>query len=335
MDIDYTQVKKELLVAIRGRLPQVKVKNKLGYKHNYISRWESNLRDISWVNFVKFCVACGKKEKLQEALSLLEIPSDMPPTDFGKIITLLKGKRRISEFALLTGFTRFTINRWMQNKSSPSLEEMLIVIDKTTDNNIQFVSCFANIKGQIPSLKAEYDKCLVRRNVFCDYPLSAIIDNYLEHCDYKEMQSYQPGSIARRFGFSPEEEELIVCLLKEANILEMKGGKIQPHHSQERRKNIGGDYRQGLKFQRYWLKQTVEFFNYLMTVNKRANDSRFFCSSMCLSVGDLEKIKEKCRQHFDDVRTMPRDEGREKMVMLNVQLLNLDEMAAAQLFSNK
>lgn len=116
--MDYAQIEKELVVALRGSRSQMMLSRRLGFSSNKVYKWESGLSRLSWGEFIHLAKCC-KADYLPSLQKILGYKGS--PEESDKFFAYLMGATSKTEVAKKIEVSENLVNRWLSGKSEPSL----------------------------------------------------------------------------------------------------------------------------------------------------------------------------------------------------------------------
>jgi DNA-binding phage protein len=134
----FVQVAADWLRFIRGRRSQRAFSKRLGYRSNIAYRWECQMCFPTAAETFAFANRSGVRGR--EALGAFygSIPSWAVKEDLATrrgvaaLLRDLRGKTSLVELAARSGYSRFSIGRWMSGAAAPKLPEFLAVVEAAT-----------------------------------------------------------------------------------------------------------------------------------------------------------------------------------------------------------
>ena len=116
-ELNFEQIARELLIALRGRRSQTAWSRRLGYKSNVAYSWESGRR---WPTAAELLRAAGRSgQDVAAALTqfygheppwLAELAVDSPEA-VARLLNDLRGNTPINDLAAISGISRYSISR--------------------------------------------------------------------------------------------------------------------------------------------------------------------------------------------------------------------------------
>ncbi|MCB9678649.1 MAG: DUF4423 domain-containing protein [Alphaproteobacteria bacterium] len=321
MQIEYDEVARELMRALRGKRSQVAWSRRLGYTSNVAYPWESGRRYPTASEALRAIRRAGRD--LDAGLTaffgrrpawLDATPADSPE-GVAQLLADLRGKRSITDLAAATGLNRHAIGRWVQGRTQPRLPDFLHVVDATSVRLVDFVTAFVDPTELPYTVEPLWRAMEARREGAGRHPWTQAILRVLELEDYKRLTRHRPGWIAARLGIDPEVEATCLAFLQETAQLRWTG----THYVQEvvavdtkRRPEIG--------------RQLKAHWSHVAADRVLAGDpGQFSYNVFACSDADFEKIRELHLAYFRAMRGIVADATvGERVVVANVQLFALD-----------
>jgi DNA-binding phage protein len=217
--LNFAQVSSELLRALRGaKRSRPGFSRHLGYRSNVAQRWESG---SSWPTATRFFAICARlRIDVDRAIAAflrreppwLGVTALHEPAGVAALLGELRGRTRLQEIALRTGFNRFSVSRWFKGTATPSLPEFLAVLEVCSARALDFVASFVD-PSALPSLAAAWQALLLGRELAYAHPISHALLRALELEAYRSGRGKGSALLARQTGLSPEEVEQTLKLL--------------------------------------------------------------------------------------------------------------------------
>jgi transcriptional regulator with XRE-family HTH domain len=134
--MDYSKLKKELLLHLRGQLAQSQVNKKLGVSFNKTYRWESGTSHLMWPDFVDLCevLKIPLDKYLADAFSFRE-----PGKNTAALVQHFTGETTLKDTAQSLKISRYTLSRWLKDTSAPTIEQMFELMDFASPEFLKFL----------------------------------------------------------------------------------------------------------------------------------------------------------------------------------------------------
>jgi DNA-binding phage protein len=322
-----TQISADWLRLMRGKRSQRAFSKRLGYASNIAYRWETGV-----------CYPLGR-----EALTLAKchgaagraalmtflggaLPAALTDVDLGtrsgvaQLLKTLRGDTSLVELARRSGYSRFSIARWLSGASEPRLPELLTLVEATTFRMLDFLASFTHIE-RLPSVAEEYRALEAARKIAYDVPWSHAVLRALELSDYRALKRHQPGWLARRLGISREEEERCLTALATARQIKLQNGLWVEDES--RVVFTGSNPERGRRLKAEWLRVGLERL-------EAGVPGTFSYNLMAISRADLPRLREMHIAYFRSMQALVADSApSECVVLFNTELFTLDEPSKA------
>lgn len=321
--MDATQIAAEWLRSIRGKRSQRAFSKRLGYASNIAYRWETGV-----------CFPLGR-----EALTLAKraggagrtalatfLGNTLPPSLIGvelgtkagiaELLTALRGDTSLVELARRSGYSRFSIARWLNGAAEPRLPELLALVEAMTFRLLDFLASFTQIE-RLPAVADEYRVLDAARKIAYDVPWSHAVLRALELSDYRALRRHQKGWLARRLGVGLEEEERCLNALATARQIKLERGLwVQ---DQIRTIDTRVQPERGRRLKAEWLRVAQARL-------EAGVPGTFGYNLMAISRADLPRLREMHLAYFRNMQALVADSApSECVVLFNTQLVALDE----------
>lgn len=310
----------ELLKAMRAKRSQTYINKKLGYSFNQVSRWETGRSQISWKDFVRLATVCriDLNQGFKRTFSYLDSPLRLD-----LLIRHLSGNSRIISLSSHLGISRHILGRWISGKSSPSLKNILYVIDSLTPLLIEFLETFIEV-DKIPSLSILHEHKKLEKKMNYQYPFLGAVLRCLELDEYKSLNHHEVGYISKTIGISLDQEKSLIKDLINLDIIKLQNNKLVP---KENRIDTRGDFSGQMNIRKYWLQRSLEFIDDL----KQPPDNSYM-GYLVFNVSQKAKyeLKKRYFDFFQEVRNIIEmdNSNADDIYLLNIQLCSLADLVS-------
>lgn len=219
--MNYSNIKKELLIGLRGDLTQKEMSESLGYKFNQYHKWESDIKWLRWDEFIDILEVSNSPYK--KAFHLVLAYYD-DPKDIKLLFQTLCANLSMKEIGQLVGHRESIVRRWITDNISPSVETILKLINDRTNNLYEFINQLIDIE-KIPTLKLKYQQVLKQKMVEIQFPFASAIEAAIQLDDYKKQESHSDKWIAERILVSEVLVKKAITALVSAETIQKKGNK--------------------------------------------------------------------------------------------------------------
>jgi transcriptional regulator with XRE-family HTH domain len=321
--VDYEQLGRELVRALRGRRSQVAFSRRLGFRTNVVYAWESGRR---WPTAATLLGAAGRSRIDVRAALAAFFPS--PPSWLAKLdpasrdgvaqlLSELRAKVPVVEIAKRAGRSRYAVARWLSGDAEPRLPDFLRLVQACSLRLLDFIALFVD-PVVLPSAAADWRMLQAHRKAAYDMPWIPAVLRALELRDYAALGKHRAGWIAARIGISAEEEARCLEVLAQSGQIRERGGRWVIGEA------LAVDTRQDAEAERrlkaHWAGVGTERL-------AAATPGLFSFNVFTVSTADLERLRELHRSYFRTMRSIiASSEPSDRVVVANVQLFALDAL---------
>ncbi len=321
MALDFAQISREFLRALRGRRSQAAFSRRLGYRTNVAYVWESGRAAPTAATALRAASRVGVD--VRQALATfyrrtpawLEHEAADSPSVVAKLLDDLRGRTSLVELAARSGKSRFAIARWLSGAAEPRLPDFLLMLETTSLRVLDFLASFVD-PATLPSTAQAWRELEATRQAAYAAPWTQAVLRALELTAYRELERHRPGWLAARIGISRSEEARCLELLARTGQIQRKRGRWEP------RQVLAVDTRRDAEAERgvkaWWGEVALERL-------RDGEPGLFSHNVFAVSAADLSRINDLYRATFRQVRSIiAESEPSERVVLLNLQLVALD-----------
>ncbi len=228
--MNYANIKKQLLLALRGELSAKALSVKLGFSFNQVHRWESGEKQLRWDEFVRLCDALSVP--LEAAVSrMLFSESETSAHLTTNLIGLLRSRFplwTIEDLAHRLNCHASVMKRYVRGEIFPDLEVVLAMIDLNHDWLGHFLLDLLPVSSN-PEFRAQFEKEQRTALLTLREPLAQAIDACLVIRGYRELNAHDDAFIADQLGITPDEvKQILEQRLKLGILTQQADGKFFP-----------------------------------------------------------------------------------------------------------
>jgi transcriptional regulator with XRE-family HTH domain len=150
--MNYSELSRSILRALRGTKSQTWLSDKLGYSFNKISRFETGQKRISFIEFYNICSALNID--LNEALHLTGLLFESDLNNTPKLMQAL-APSSYKEISNILDVSEGTARRLKIGESKLMLDHFLALLDKHRNILLLFTSLITD-PSQIPLMKDQF-----------------------------------------------------------------------------------------------------------------------------------------------------------------------------------
>jgi len=314
---DFQKLKIELLKTIRGRTSQNRLSIKLKFTFNQVSRWENGTRQLLWPDFVKICKTCNVD--LSGALKRVFI-YHKSVDNYSSLISHLTSDKNITEIAKTIKISRFTIRRWLEGISSPSFEEVMMLIDYFHASVIEFIDDLVGAE-KINILKKEYNTIKKIKEFIFKYPFAPAVVLCLQLEEYKNLSTHKKKYISNKINITEEEEDKVLGGLLDLGVIGKDGNKYTI--LRENHLNLKNSFKESTLIKRYWIKRADKK---LQKMDSPTLEDKFSYLLFNANKEQLKIIHEKYVDFYVSVLEMVQknDTPSNNAMVMNLQIFKLD-----------
>lgn len=227
--MDYQQLSKEFLRALRGGRSQTAFSRRLGYATNVAYGWESGRRAPNTSEVLR--AAARIRVDVEGAFERFFHPRPPPelkdheatsPEFVAAVLRAMRGTNSMQSIADRVGLSRPAVSRILAGKTEVRLPLFFRLVDSMTRRLLDLISHFVDV-SQLPAAGEEWQRIEALRRLAFENPLSEAVPRFLELDEYAEHEKHIPGWIAERMGISREDEERTLSDLELAGIIRWDG----------------------------------------------------------------------------------------------------------------
>lgn len=321
--MDSARISADWLRLIRGKRSQRGFSRRLGYASNIAYRWETGI----CYPLAREALVLAKRDGAAgraalEAFWGAALPDELGDVDLGtrpgmaRLLKHLRGKTSLVELARRSGYSRFSIARWLSGAAEPRLPELLTLIESMTFRLLDFLASFTHIE-RLPAVAEEYRALEAARKIAYDVPWSHAVLRALELSEYRSLRRHQPGWLARRLGISRAEEERCLTALATARQIKRQDGLWI--EDEARIVDTRANPERGRRLKAEWLRVGLERL-------EAGVPGVFGYNLMAISRADLPRLREMHIAYFRSMQALVADSTpSECVVLFNAELFALDE----------
>jgi len=308
----------QFLRALRGRRSQAAFARRVGYRGNPITNWERGKRFPTAVEVLR-CADLLKRDVVGALHRFSPHVGVAKDDDDGHYrldcwLDALRADTSIQALARQSGFSRFSVRRWLRGEAQPRLPDFFRLVDAITGRLPEWVECFVPI-DRVPSLLPRYRQVIAARRVAFDAPWCEAILRVIETTHYRARERHERGCLASVLGIAQEEEDRCLELLLSSGLLARDQGKLVATSSQL-------VDTQGGKAALRRLKQHWAAIAAARLEGTPVEGDLFAYNVISVSKPDFERIRDTLRATFREIRSLvAASEPAEVVAVLNLQAL--------------
>lgn len=324
----YETIAAQLLRALRGTRSQLAFSRHLGYRCNVLYTWESGRR---WPT-LSTVVRAALKSRVDVAANLRHFVGTQPEwlttniadaSNWAALLDELRGSTPVAELARRMRVNRVSVSRWLRGTAEPRLPEFLQLVDVAAGRLLDFLAIFVPPQ-QLPACEQAWSELEAQRQVAYGLPWSHAVLRLLETRAYKEADAPDAAWMAGRLGIESDEVSVCVRALQRSGLIAKRRGRwvISQVLTVDTRRNPEA----GILLKRHWAEVALAR---LPGLEPNRNDM-FSYNLFTVSEADWQHIRERHIAYYQELRgIIAKSQPSERVVLLNLQLLRLDEPLSA------
>jgi len=301
---------------LRGQRSQVQWARRLGYKGNPITDWERGERFPTMEEALRAAASAGVDVVAASArfAPAVPLPHSGPELWLGEWLSALRGSTSLAELSASSGFSRFAVSRWLRGRAKPRVPEFFRLLDAITGRLPEWIAELVDIAA-VPSLVPRFRAIHAAKHLAFEVPWTEAVLRLLETRAYVGLARHEPGFIAERLGIERAEEERCLERLLQAEMIVRRRHKYMVRSRRSTVDTRGGD-RALHNLKRHWTRVAAD-----RLAAPRSEDF-FAYSVISLSQADLERVREKLRTTFRELRALvAASEPEEVAALINLQVV--------------
>jgi len=161
--LDIEAIAAEWVRQLRGKRSRAAFSRRLGYHSNVVHRWENRSAWPTASRFLEICEHCGIDVAAAYQAFFLRTPpwakahAPSSPGAVAAFLRQLRGKIKLVSLAESSGFSRYSIARWLTGEAEPKLPEFLRLVEASSRRALDFIASFTD-PGALPSAKVEWER---------------------------------------------------------------------------------------------------------------------------------------------------------------------------------
>ncbi len=253
--MDYSKLKKEILIALRGSFSQKEMSQQLGFSFNQYHKWETDLKWLRWDEFIHILKTLHSPylEAFEKVLAFQGNPKNM-----SELFNVLFANHSLKEISQAVGHNEDVIRRWIKKDIAPSVETLFYLIQLRTNNLQAFVSELVDIQ-QIPTFNSSFSQLSTRKEIEAKYPFASALEACLNLDEYKHLTIHSDQWISNRILVSEILVKKAIQELININALVLKDNKYELLENWVQINGLKTD--QAAKIDQYWTQRAVDRYS--------------------------------------------------------------------------
>jgi transcriptional regulator with XRE-family HTH domain len=326
--MDYETLSKQLIRALRGKHSQVWLSRRLHCRSNVLYSWESGRRWPTAATFFRLALALRVPVNAGLGAFLGGLPPSLAQADFSepessaRLLEHLRGGTTVVELARRVGIHRVSVARWLKGSAEPRLPDFLKLIDMSSVRLLDFVAVFVS-PAELAATRLGWQVLEAQRRVAYELPWSHAVMRVLELEQYRALPAHRPGWIAERLGLPVDEEERCLAALAASKLIRRRRGRWEVLRvlTVDTRSNPDA----GRSLKRHWAAVAESRLSALEPLG----EDLFSYNLFTISEREWASFRELHIAYYQELRRLVEaSKHAERVVLVNLQLLRLDEPVA-------
>jgi DNA-binding transcriptional regulator YiaG/transcriptional regulator with XRE-family HTH domain len=319
--LNFEAISAEWIRALRGKRSQASFSRRLGYASSVVHRWEVG---AAWPTASRFLDACARSGKDLAAAyatffwrppSWLKTLGPSSPEAVAAFLQQLRGKTKINLLAEASGYSRYSIARWMKGDAEPRLPEFLRLIEASSRRALDFIATLQDPES-LPSARQRWGRLQQMRQAAYEESWSHAVLRALELEEYAFVADSNAW-LASILGIDAAQLEHALSVLERTGQIVRAGNKWSPLSATA--VTTGADPTTRGLLTRAWINVAADRL-------QRGAPGHFGYSLFAASRADLRKLRELHMAYVREMQSIiARSTPNECVGLLCLQLLDLSE----------
>lgn len=318
--MNWDQIGRELVRALRGRKSQAALSRHLGFKTNVLYAWESGRNSPTASQVLDL----ARRARVDPAALFrgfyrvdrpwIAAASDLTNAESVRAFLVdLRGSLPMSELSGSTGLSRFALSRIFKGEAQPKIGEFLHLIQVCTRRLLDFIGLVTDPE-QLPSVAELWARQQARRRAATRVPWSPALRCALELASYRTLPRHVPGWLAERLHIDERAEAEALELLVESGQVRWNGTHYVPGEADA--VELSEDKAQARARRSFW--------SGVATERSRRGDGMSAYNVCGVSAADLVRLKALQRDYLSRARAIIARSGPvERVALVQVHVLDL------------
>jgi transcriptional regulator with XRE-family HTH domain len=257
--MNYSLLKKQILVQLRGKLSQQELSRKLGYSYNQVGKWETDAKRTKWKDFSEICEVCGVNLEHIVFNVFLDFKGDFRDSkNVFRSLQTFNSLLSAEALAKKLNCHPSVVKRWIAGSVQPDIEVIFQLLDLRQNFLPTFISQIVDIE-KIDSLRNRFhteqqDKADFNDPIFLSVWLAVRLKSY------KNLERHDDSVLAKLCGLSEETIQHCLPILLQTNHLRLVNGLYQTDN-ELKFNNMHGDRAMITRMRTYWTGRSLSRFD--------------------------------------------------------------------------
>ncbi len=222
-------VARQFLRAVRKGRSQRAFSRRLGYRGNPVASWENGRRFPTAEEALRACRVAGIDVAAAFGRFHPASAHTLGSADtqgLARWLGEIKGSASLVSLAKESGYSRFSLARWLGGQARPRLPDFFRLVELITGRLCDLVAELVTIE-RMPALAREHAARRAARTVAFEEPWTEAVLRVLETDQYASLGEHQAGFVAERLGIDLETEQTCLGRLESAGIIALRRGRYE------------------------------------------------------------------------------------------------------------
>jgi hypothetical protein len=222
-------VARQFLRAVRKGRSQRAFSRRLGYRGNPVASWENGRRFPTAEEALRACRMAGID--VTAAFGRFHPPSAgalgaADTRGLSSWLREIKGSASLVRLAKESGYSRFSLARWLGGQARPRLPDFFRLVELITGRLCDLVAELVPI-DQVPALAQEHAARRAARTLAFEEPWTEAVLRVLETEQYAALGGHRAGFVAERLRIDLETEQRCLGRLETAGVIALRQGSYE------------------------------------------------------------------------------------------------------------
>lgn len=302
--MNYSELKRQLLVALRGTHSQKELSYKLGFSFNQVGKWESNAKILKWTDFHDLCLVSGRPLEGPMREVFLAVHDDIRnPVTMLNALRAYNSTKSYEELAAALHCHVSVVRRWYSGAVCPEIEAVFALMNLRKGFLSLFISKLTSLDN-VPIIQAQNLEDEIDRKIISQDPDMDVIKLCLRLEEYKKLAEHSDSFISERSSLPVAEIRPRLQLLEANGEIIQENGKWKPLKPSS--PNLTGDQKSFASFRRHWIEKNLRRYQVPEGVppNLKHRPNFQSCFVFTASKGEVDLIFDILNKCFEEIRQL-------------------------------
>jgi transcriptional regulator with XRE-family HTH domain/DNA-binding MarR family transcriptional regulator len=288
--VNEERVASEWMRALRGARSQVAFSRRLGYRTNVAAEWEGGRRSPTAAELFRAAALSGVDVDVAVERFHPQSAAVFRRDGLHAWLSVLLGGSSHTDLAQRAGCSRHQVGRWLRGDAVPRLPDFLRLVDAMTGRMPDLVIATVPVES-VPSLGRRLRALRHAERLLFDHPWSPVVLTMLAARDGLSMRE-----LSQCVGLAEADVAVLVKALVAAGLVRRHAGRLTT--VRELTSTVRGSQEERHALREHWAHASAGRLK-----DHRSRDL-FGFNVMAVSHADLQRIRERYREFYRDVRAI-------------------------------